>query len=115
MPSSRNKDYVVRVETHFKKIKRSGLLPAGVIFIGGGANTAGLVEFAKKALALPSRIGTTEIFGNAKTKLRDPAWLSTLAVMIHGKDSGAESSGTFLGVFKELRNSIKSTLRQLMP
>lgn len=44
------------VETHLKKIGRSGLLPAGIILVGAGAQLAGLAERAKERLELPARI-----------------------------------------------------------
>ncbi len=45
------------VNRELKKIDRVGLLPAGVILTGGGANLKGLVEFTKKELKLPTQIG----------------------------------------------------------
>ncbi|OGI86256.1 hypothetical protein A3A01_02025, partial [Candidatus Nomurabacteria bacterium RIFCSPLOWO2_01_FULL_39_17] len=75
---ARLSDIFELIENHLKKIKRAELLPAGIAFIGGGANIKGLEEFSKSALKLPSRIGTCEIFGNTKTKLRDPAWFVAL-------------------------------------
>ena len=44
------------IENHLKKIKRNELLPAGVVFIGGGANIPLLEEFSKTALKLPSKV-----------------------------------------------------------
>ncbi|MCA9360665.1 hypothetical protein KC730_02100, partial [Candidatus Kaiserbacteria bacterium] len=35
------------IDGHLKKIKRDGLLPAGIILTGGGANVTGTVEVAK--------------------------------------------------------------------
>jgi len=45
------------VNKELKKIDRAGLLPAGVILTGGGANLKGLVEFTKKELKLPTQVG----------------------------------------------------------
>ncbi|MBY0376757.1 hypothetical protein K2P96_02170, partial [Patescibacteria group bacterium] len=60
---ARLSDIFELIENHLKKIKRSGLLPAGAVFVGGGANTPLLLEFSKTALNLPSAIGSTEMFG----------------------------------------------------
>ena len=62
-------------------------MPAGVVFVGGGANIFGLEEFSKSALKLPSKVGTTEIFGNTKTKLRDSSWFTALGLVISGKEN----------------------------
>lgn len=112
---ARLSDIFELIENHLKKIKRNELLPAGVVFMGGGASIDGLVEFSRTALKLPSSIGTTEIFGNAKTKLRDPAWLPVLGLVMHGKDGDIYSESSFRSIFKDLKSSIKSGLKQLMP
>ena len=103
------------IDNHLKKIKRSELLPAGVVFVGGAANTPGLPELAKSELGLPSSIGTTEIFGNMKTKLRDPSWFTALGLIVGGRESNSYAKSSFGGMFKDLKNTIKSSIKQLMP
>ncbi len=103
------------IENHLKKIKRNELLPAGVVFIGGGANVTGLEEFSKSALKLPSRIGSTDMFGGIKTKLRDPSYFVALGLIISQEDNSGYNEGSFSNLFKDLKHSIKSSLKQLMP
>jgi cell division protein FtsA len=103
------------VENHLKKIKRSGLLPAGAIFVGGGANTPMLLEFSKSSLNLPSSIGATEIFGNAKTKLRDPSWFTVLGLIWGSTGESSDSSNSLGKFFKDFKNTMKSSIKQLMP
>src|SRR3989338_9484128 len=55
-------DIFESIENNLKKIKRAELLPAGIVFAGGGANISGLTELSKSILKLPSSIGTSEIF-----------------------------------------------------
>lgn len=112
---ARLSDIFELIENHLKKIKRSGLLPAGIVWIGGGANTSGLEELSKSILKLPSRVGHTEIFGNSKTKLRDSSWFTALGLIISNKDGEEYSEGSFSDIFKDLRNAIKSITRQLLP
>ena len=40
-----------------KKVSKQGLLPAGIIITGGGANLSGIVELAKNQFKLPAKIG----------------------------------------------------------
>lgn len=108
-------DIFESIENNLKKIKRSELLPAGIVFVGGGANTPGLAELSKSVLKLPSSIGATDIFGNAKTKLRDPAWYTVLGLLGAGKDNGNYSDSSFLNLLKDLKNSLKAGIKQLMP
>ena len=112
---ARLSDIFELIENHLKKIKRSELLPAGIVFVGGGANISLLSELSKSALKLPSKVGTTEIFGNNKTKLRDPAYFTALGLIIALKDNENYSEGSLGGFFKDLKRGVKSSLKQLMP
>ncbi|HEV7702282.1 MAG TPA: cell division protein FtsA [Candidatus Paceibacterota bacterium] len=108
-------DIFESIENNLKKIKRAELLPAGIVFAGGGANVAKLEELSKSFLKLPAGIGSTEMFGSAKTKLRDPAWFTAIGVlMASGTDSG-HSANSLFGLFGNLKSIMKSSLKQLMP
>ncbi|MFA6585624.1 MAG: cell division protein FtsA [Candidatus Paceibacterota bacterium] len=108
-------DIFEAIENHLKKIKRNELLPAGVVFIGGSANITSLEDFSKSALKLPSRIGATEIFGNMKTKLRDPSWFTVLGLIVSPDDNNSYVTGSFQNLFKNLKNVLKSNIKELMP
>lgn len=112
---ARLSDIFELIENNLKKIKRNGLLPAGIIFVGGGSTILGLPELSKSILKLPSSLGTTDMFGNMKTKLRDSAWFTALGLIISGRDNGDYSEGTFRNLFKDVKNTIKSSVKQLMP
>jgi cell division protein FtsA len=112
---ARLSDIFELIENHLKKIKRSGLLPAGIVFVGGGANIRRLEELSKSILKLPSSLGTTEFFGNSKTKLRDGAWFTALGLILNKKDEVSYSSGSLNHLFKDLKETLKSSIKQLMP
>ncbi len=112
---ARLSDIFELIENHLKKIKRSELLPAGIVFVGGGAGLPGLEELSRTALRLPSKIGTTDMFGVSKTKLRDSAWFTALGLIVGGKDSDGYTEGSFPNFFKDLRTTIKNITKQLMP
>lgn len=103
------------IENHLKKIKRNELLPAGVVFIGGGANVSGLDTLSKNVLKLPSRIGATEFFGNAKTKLRDPSWYVALGLVSYSKNIKGYVEGSLPNFIKDLKDALKTMVKQLMP
>jgi len=48
------------IEAHLKKIDRNGLLPAGIILIGGGSGIPSIEELAKDSLRIPARVGTAK-------------------------------------------------------
>jgi cell division protein FtsA len=112
---ARLSDIFELIENHLKKIKRNELLPAGIVFIGGGANTQGLEELSRISLKLPSKIGQTEMFGNTKTKLRDQAWFVVLGLLISPKNNESYLEGSFSNFFRDVKNTIKSWIKQLMP
>ncbi len=112
---ARLSDILELIDNHLKKIKRSELLPAGIVFAGGGANTVGLEELSKYALKLPACIATTEIFGNLKTKLRDSSWFIALGLVVSGRNGSDYPKGSLKSLFKDLKNTIKSSVKQLMP
>ncbi|OGI68436.1 hypothetical protein A2738_00955 [Candidatus Nomurabacteria bacterium RIFCSPHIGHO2_01_FULL_42_15] len=112
---ARLSDIFELIENHLRKIKRNELLPAGIVFVGGGSNTPKLVELSKSILKLPSGLGTTEIFGNNKTKLRDSAWFTAIGLVISGRNNDDYSEGSLKNLFKDVKNTIKSSIKQLMP
>lgn len=111
---ARLSDIFELIDTHLKRIKRSGLLPAGIVWIGGGSAIPGLLEQSKLALGLPARVGNSEFFGNNKTKLRDSSWFSALGLLTASSVSGAGDS-SFRSVLKDLKNTIRSVTKQLLP
>jgi cell division protein FtsA len=73
------------IENHLKKIGRSGLLPAGAVLIGGGANLAGIENFAEKSLKLPVKMGTPVVPLKIHDKqIANPKWLTALGLCILG-------------------------------
>jgi cell division protein FtsA len=62
------------VDRELKRIGRSGLLPAGVVLSGGGAQLPGVVEVAKKRLRLPARIGRPKSFPGVAQDTSDPGF-----------------------------------------
>ena len=99
------------IDSHLKKIKRDGLLPAGVILTGGGANVSGTVESAKSTLQLPARTATLDIGKNIK--IRDASWAVAYGLCMWGA-SDTEDVST-IGIVKHTRHSVLSWLSQFLP
>ncbi len=104
------------IENHLKKIRRNGLLPAGIIFTGGGSAIPMLENLSKETLNLPSKIGNGEIFGNTKTKVRDSSWFVAFGLCMSGKSSLINNKNDNLPAFmKDISNGLKSMFKQLLP
>jgi cell division protein FtsA len=72
------------VDRELKAISRSGLLPAGVIFTGGGAHLPGVIEVAKKRLRLPARIGRPQTMLGIADQTNEPAFAAVLGLVLWG-------------------------------
>ncbi len=80
------------VETHLKKIGRSGLLPAGIILTGGGSNIAGIEEIARASLKLPAKIAVINQEQNMKNQIKDNAWSVAYGLAVWGLSNGDDIS-----------------------
>ena len=112
---ARLSDIFELIENHLKKIKRNELLPAGIVFIGGGANISGIEDLSKTFLKLPSKVATSEMFGNMKSKLKDPAWFVALGLLISSEKNEVYGEGAFSNFMKDVKQALKTSIKQLMP
>lgn len=106
--NARVEEIFEKVDQEFKKIERSGLLPAGVIFVGGGAELAGLVEAAKKKLRLPAALGAAKNISVIIDKVRNPEFLTALGLVIWGSHTEA-TAGPDNGIKKSLSGILAKT------
>lgn len=99
------------IDSHLKKIKRDGLLPAGVILTGGGANLSSTVDVAKSTLELPARTATLDIGKNVK--IRDASWAVAYGLCMWGASDTEEVST--IGIVKHTKRNVLSWLSQFLP
>ncbi len=99
------------IDLHLKKIKRDGLLPAGIILTGGGSNSFGITEIAKNSLSLPARTATLEI--GKHTKVKDASWAVAYGLCMWGASDTQDTST--IGLVKQTKKSIFSWLNQFLP
>lgn len=109
--ASRLSDIFELIDAHLKKIKRDGLLPAGIIITGGGSGLASIQDLARAELQLPSRIATLDPAQNGK--VRDASWAVAYGLCMWGA-SGEEDTSN-IGMAKKAKNSLLSWLSQFLP
>ncbi len=112
---ARIKDIYWIIDSYLKKIKRSGLLPAGVIILGGGSHLSVIEGLGKDELRLPCRIGLPEAFAHTKNKIRDTSWFPVLGLTILGKNTPFQTTSSFTDFFSRFKKSISNLLKQLQP
>ncbi|MEY2671960.1 MAG: hypothetical protein RL687_377 [Candidatus Parcubacteria bacterium] len=104
------------VENHLKRIKKNGLLPAGVTIIGGGSYIQRIDELAKRDLRLPARIGPIDISVNSKYKVKDASWYTSLGLALYSKNNiSSDEINPLRGNIKQVKGFFKSILSQLLP
>jgi len=120
---ARVEEIIFKIDQELRKINRSGLLPAGVVFTGGGAKLPGLVELAKKNLRLPATIGYPLNVLSVTDKVGDIGFVTVIGLIKWGSmmmGSGAARSsgrGVLDGLKKVLGTGekVKSWFKTLMP
>ncbi len=105
------------VENHLKRIKRSGLLPAGVIITGGGAQINTIESVVKQYLRLPARAGYANDPIISKYKMKDDSWYTALGLaLLQGTNSSSTDSPATIGDnIKDVKGFFRSMLSQLLP
>lgn len=92
-------------------VRHSGyqdLLPAGITFTGGSANLSGLVPVTEEVLGVPARIGIPEGITGLVDSLRDPAYATSVGLLLwamrYGEEDGRpqEQSFAIKGFFQQL-------------
>jgi cell division protein FtsA len=119
--SARTEEILQKVDSELRKIQRSGLLPAGVVFTGAGAKLPGLVELSKKVLRLPSNLGYPINVISVTDKVNDLGFATAVGLVKWGSSmlAGREykKSGT-AAVFKgtgKVFDQVKKIFKTLIP
>ena len=116
---ARLKDILELAAKELKRIDRSGLLPAGVVLIGGASRIPGIEEIAKKELKLPIEVGkTVNLPHEADKGLQEllfayPVALGLIAWQVN-KASG-DNPYFYNATFTLVASKVKNWLRVFIP
>ncbi|MBI4709237.1 MAG: cell division protein FtsA [Candidatus Portnoybacteria bacterium] len=94
-----------------KQIDRAGLLPAGVVLVGGGAKLPGLVDLAKEKLRLPAQVGFPIQFEGIVEQIDDPSFATVLGLVLWSEDE----SGEFKAPKMPLANLSRNLSKKMSP
>ena len=70
------------INKELKRAGRIGKLPNGVVLTGGTAQLKGIVDYAKRALGLAVRIGTSSGYGGVADNIDKPQFATVLGLML---------------------------------
>ena len=93
---ARVEEILEKIDNEFKKVDRSGMLPAGIVFVGSGAELNGLVDLTKRKLRLPACIGVSRNINVVIDKVKTPEFLTALGLVIWGNHNNAEGGSNNL-------------------
>ncbi|HSX57900.1 MAG TPA: cell division protein FtsA [Candidatus Saccharimonadales bacterium] len=81
------------------EIKRSGyagLLPAGVVVTGGGAETVGITQIGKEVLRMPTRVAYPTGVTGLVDEISSPAYSALTGTLLYGEKLSPTSTGVSL-------------------
>ncbi|MEI6326533.1 MAG: cell division protein FtsA [Candidatus Roizmanbacteria bacterium] len=91
--TARLEEIVEFVQSELEKTHLLKSLPAGVVFVGGGANTIGLLDVAKQVLRMPVRIGKINMkLTGLSGDLMDPKYACALGLLSHNSEQSQRLS-----------------------
>lgn len=80
------------------EIKRSGfggLTPAGIVITGGGAETMGVVETAKRNLAMQTRVGLPTNISGLIDEIQSAGFATAVGLVLYGAKTGISTKEKF--------------------
>lgn len=103
------------IENHVKKNGQNHLLPAGLIFTGGGANIPSIEEVAKKTLALPARVARIHAGDPSVSPFKDGSWSVAYGLCIWGLSADDSGSIKISKIFRDIKKMVFSFVKQFLP
>jgi cell division protein FtsA len=119
--SARVEEVLQKVDNELRKIQRSGLLPAGVVFTGAGAKLPGLIELSKKVLRLPANLGYPINVISVTDKVNDLGFATAVglvkwgSIMGSGKEYRKPGSGNVFRGTGKVVDQVKKLFKTLIP
>ncbi len=120
----RMKEILTMVGQHLTNHQLMDLVPAGLVLTGGGAETVGMVEVAKRVLNLPARVGKPTELQGMIADINKPSYAAAIGLIEYGRrQGGTKSSGASVslkGMFSNVKpqglvTKISELIRSLMP
>lgn len=109
---ARLEDIFELIDSHLKKIGRSGLLPAGVVLTGGGAGIATIEDLAKAVLKLPSAVAHPAVSQAGKHIVKDSSWLVAYGLAVYALQKPTDTIETGFG---DVLETLKSWIKPFLP
>jgi len=123
----RMKEMFTLIAKDFQKQHLTNLVPAGLVLSGGGAETVGIVEVARRTMNLPARVGKPTELKGLIDDIQKPSYATSIGLLVYAAKRykvgpvprSVDLSG-LTGVFKQVRvgsfiTKITSLAKSLLP
>lgn len=105
------------VREELRACGKDGMLPAGIIFAGGGSNLAGMIDEAKEQLRLPCSIG--KLFYPVEgivDKINNPIYSTSVGLMLWGiEEENSSGQRVNIGNIGGALGKAKDFFKQFLP
>jgi cell division protein FtsA len=101
------------IRDELRKINCDTLLPAGIIFTGGGAKLAGLDDLAKAYFRLPVNIGKPHSLQGMTEKVYDPSFSTAVGLMLYSYEQSENKGGS--RTVTTFYNKVKDVFKVFLP
>lgn len=112
---ARLSDIFELIESHLKKLGRSGLLPAGIVLTGGGSAIETVGDLAKTALKLPARVASVSFGDNIRGQIKDASWSVAYGLCVIGLQNDDDEAFSDFTPVKKIRKGLMNFFRQFLP
>ena len=92
------------------ELKRSGfggMTPSGVVIAGGGAQTVGAVEAARRNLAMPVHIGVPKRTSGLIDEITSSGFTTSVGLLLYGGKEEKIDGGAFFSGFGKIGNKVQ--------
>lgn len=89
----RMKEMFTLIHDELRKQKLLTLVPAGLVLSGGGAETVGIVEVAKRTLNLPARVGQPIQLRGLVDDIQRPSYATSIGLLMYAARTGMVRPG----------------------
>jgi cell division protein FtsA len=90
----RMKEMFTLIGKELQKNNLTNLAPAGLVLAGGGAETIGIVEVAKRTLNLPARVGKPTELKGLIDDIQKPSYATSIGLLVYAARKGVAKAPT---------------------
>lgn len=103
----RMKEMFGLIQKELEKHNLVALIPAGLVLAGGGAETVGIVEVAKRTLNLPARVGKPTELKGLIDDIQKPSFATSIGLLVHAAKKSSVQPAQKVVRLKDLVRTIR--------